>query len=92
MEHISEAFQTPRKVRSGSTSSVGSGRARMEWGKDGLGVWVASLAEQVRGLRLAFEQKVNRVIFWELEKRPSDFLSTIRYRSPTTSVELNFRC
>lgn len=44
MDHISEAFNQPRKARSGA------GRAsteRMEWGKESLGGWVASLAEKV---------------------------------------------
>lgn len=45
MDHISEAFNQPRKTRSGAGRSS---TERMVWGKEGLGAWVASLAEQVR--------------------------------------------
>lgn len=45
MDHISEAFNQPRKARSGGGRSS---TERMVWGKEGLGAWVASLAEQVR--------------------------------------------
>ena len=44
MDHISEAFNQPRKTRSGAGRSSSE---RMVWGKEGLGSWVASLAEQV---------------------------------------------
>lgn len=44
MEHISEAFNQPRKIRTGGTSRT---TERMVWGKEGLGSWVALLAEQV---------------------------------------------
>lgn len=45
MDHISEAFNQPRKLRTGTSSRT---QERMVWGKDGLGAWVASLAEQVK--------------------------------------------
>lgn len=44
MDHISEAFHQPRKLRSGGTGRL---TERMVWGKEGLGSWVALLAEQV---------------------------------------------
>lgn len=44
MDHISEAFNQPRKTRPGAGRSS---TERMVWGKEGLGSWVASLAEQV---------------------------------------------
>ncbi|CAM9412658.1 unnamed protein product, partial [Ectocarpus sp. 12 AP-2014] len=44
MDHISEAFNQPRKARAG-TGRASTGR--MEWGKESLGGWVASLAEKV---------------------------------------------
>lgn len=53
MDHINEAFHHPRRRSSISSStalgasSAPRGQERMEWGRDGLGIWVASLAEQV---------------------------------------------
>lgn len=58
MDHISEAFLTARRRNSVSSSNamgvstIGASGSRvldrMEWGKEGLGAWVASLAEQVQ--------------------------------------------
>lgn len=60
MDHISEAFNQPRKAR-------GAGRAsteRMVWGKEGLGSWVASLAEQVRQVLAPKVCPVHRAYFF----------------------------
>lgn len=46
MDHIAEAFNQPRKARSGADRTS---TERMVWGKEGLGSWVALLADQVRG-------------------------------------------
>ena len=58
MDHISEAFHQPRKLRAGGTGRV---TERMVWGKEGLGSWVALLAEQVRCQRASVRESTIRV-------------------------------
>ncbi len=54
MDHISEAFNPPRKARSGAGRPS---TERMVWGQEGLGSWVALLAEQVCTVQLQGEMK-----------------------------------